>query len=160
MELAIESVPRMRLDVRELERPGPSHTYDSLVELRKQEEGAELVLCLGADAFARFTSWHQWRDIIQLARIAVMLRPQAPGLSSAELDPALAALWTEPHDLFAGEGGGICQIEISDLDISATVIRVLVAGGHSIDGCTPAPVCRYIEKHALYRQPSDAPPAV
>ena len=160
LELAIETVPSLRLDARELERPGPSYTYDSLVELRGQEEGAELVLCIGSDAFAHFTSWHRWREIIGLARLAIMPRPQAPRPSAADLAPELAAAWVQPHQLFDGERGRLCRIETNAFDISATAIRELVARGQPIDFCTPAPVCRYIEQHALYRPPAEAPAVV
>ena len=157
MELAIETAPKLRLDARELERPGPSHTYDSLVELHGQEQGAELVLCIGADAFARFTSWHRWHEIIELARLAVMPRPRAPQPSPTDLHPRLAAAWVQPHQLFDGERGRICWVETSVFDISATAIRERVARGQPIDGCTPAAVCRYIEQHSLYRPPAEAP---
>ncbi len=160
VELAIEAVPMLRLDNRELERPGPSYTYDSLVELQRQEEGAELVLCLGADAFARFTSWHRWQDILELVRLAIMPRLRAPQPSPDDLDPALAAAWVQPSELFEGERGRICQVETNSFDISATAIRDLVARGQPIDFCTPAAVCRYIERHGLYLPPTAAPPVV
>ena len=150
VELAIEAVPVFRLDARELKRPGPSYTYDSLLELQRQEEGAEIVLCIGADAFARFTSWHRWRDILDLARLAIMPRPRAH-LSPVDLDPELASAWVQPHQLFDGGCGRICRVETSGLDISATAIRQRVARGQPIDFCTPAAVCRYIERHSLYR---------
>jgi nicotinate (nicotinamide) nucleotide adenylyltransferase len=34
-----------------------------------------LVLLLGADAFARLESWHRWRELFELAHIAVATRP-------------------------------------------------------------------------------------
>ncbi len=63
LEAAVRGQPGFVVDTRELERPGGSFSYDTLVSVRA-EVGAEIPLCLlvGGDAFAGFLSWHRpWR---------------------------------------------------------------------------------------------------
>ena len=54
----------MILDLRELERGGPTYTVDTLRDLRTAM-GPEipLVLIMGADQFARFDTWREWESI-------------------------------------------------------------------------------------------------
>src|SRR5690606_25261882 len=59
--LAIAGEPGLVLDRRELERPGPSWTVDSLAGLRAERGPlAPLAWVLGADAFRGLPAWHQW----------------------------------------------------------------------------------------------------
>ncbi len=69
VELAIEQeLPftrrRMILDLREIERSGPTYTVDTLRELRTSlGTDVPLVLIMGADQFARFDTWREWEAI-------------------------------------------------------------------------------------------------
>ena len=68
---------RIDLDERELHRPGPSYTYDTLRELRDElSADTPLVMLLGEDAALKLNTWHRWQDILSLAHIAVCPRPQ------------------------------------------------------------------------------------
>lgn len=154
VELAIRGEPRLCCDRRELARPGPSYTIDSLVELRA-ELGAEtpLVLVIGYDALLGLAQWHRWRELLDFAHLVVLARPgwQLPG--EGELGS-----WLEQHR--AGEPGlllespaGRVHVEaLRPLDISATEIRTLLQSGKSVRYLLPEPVLDYIEVHRLYRQ--------
>src|SRR5579885_3221529 len=76
LRAALTGQDRLKLDTRELDRAGPSYTFDTLTSLR-EEIGAQraLVVLLGADAFAGLPSWHRWRELLDLAHIAVLTRP-------------------------------------------------------------------------------------
>lgn len=177
LRLAVQGEEGFLIDDRELRRAGESFTHDTLVDLRA-ELGREAGLCLlvGADAFRGFLSWHRPDDILALAHLIVMQRPPASGgggLDSraelatelgrelgTELDANLGAelrAWIEPRrcrqvgDLAASPAGRVWFQEVTQLAISATHIRDLVARGLSPRYLLPDPVWDYIRVEGLYR---------
>lgn len=157
LKLAVMGEPGLSIDDRELERPGASYTYDTLVELRA-ELGAEEGICLllGADAFAGFLTWHRPEDILGLAHLVVMRRPgDAPG-GHAAMDEELSA-WAAPRlcssstTLAEAPAGRIWFQDVTPLAISATHIRRLVALGLSPRYLLPDAVIALIAADGLYR---------
>ena len=73
LKLATQRDARFDVDDRELRREGPTYTYDTLVEIRK-ERGPEvpLVFLSGSDAFAKVDTWHRWTELFDLAHFAVV----------------------------------------------------------------------------------------
>ena len=140
-------------DDRELRREGLSYMVDTLAALRG-DFGDETPLCLivGADAFRELHTWRRWQELPNLAHIVVM---QRPGLLKP-LAPALDAFTTPRliHDRFALQrkpAGGILFQTVTQLDISATRIRTLLARGQSPRYLLPEAVLAYIHAQALYR---------
>jgi len=133
--LAIEGEPRFVLDDRELRRAGPSYTVDTLRELQAGEP-AEWFLILGQDQYANLPTWHDWRELLSRATLAVASRNGIVPMPGA----ALAAV---PHRVAA--------LPMPRMDVSATDIRARAAAGQPIDAMVPAAVARYIDLHRLYR---------
>lgn len=148
--------PYFSVDAGEVEAAAPSYTVHTLERLRA-ELGAEqqLVLLVGADAFAGLATWHRWRDIFRLAHVAVSHRPGFP-VETASLPHELA---TEFNDrrladvgaLRASPAGGIVTFAMTQLAISATQVRKLLANGLSARYLLPDDVLDYIQLHSLYR---------
>ena len=71
---AIAGNPRFVVDAREVQRPRPSYTVDTLTALRA-ELGKEqpLWLLLGADAFLELPTWHDWRQLFELELFAARI---------------------------------------------------------------------------------------
>ena len=63
VELAIEDLPGLEVDRREIDRPGRSYTVLTLESLRAEDSARPLALIVGADAFAGFPDWYRWREI-------------------------------------------------------------------------------------------------
>lgn len=126
--LAADTATGLRVDDRELRRPPPSYTVDTLRALRTELPTAELVLILGADAAAGFAQWRDPRTIAELARIAVCQRGS---------DTAIPA----EFDL---------RVAVPVLDISSTVIRQRAAAGASLAGWVPERVADYIVASQVY----------
>ncbi len=150
---AIAAQPGFVSDTRELERPGGSFTYDTLRSLRA-ELGRDCPLCLlvGADAFAGFLSWHRPGDILGLAHVVVMRRPGPPSV----LDSGLGAFYArygchDARDLAEAPAGRILFQEVTQIDISATRVRELIAQGRSPRYLLPESVLAIIESEKLYR---------
>ncbi len=157
VRLAIADQPGFVLDTCELERPGPSWTVDTLRLLRGRY-GADrpLVLLVGSDAFARLPTWHEWRDLLALAHVAVMARPGAP-LDEAAFPPGYVAARrvAAAAPLQERPAGHIYVVPVTQLDISATRIRRLLRAGRSIRYLTPERLVAYIDRRRLYRSRTD-----
>lgn len=124
-------------DDREIKREGPSYTIDTLAELKKWRPRTPLVLLLGADAFAHFHTWHRWREILDLAHLAVVSRP-----GSALLPPVEADILAERHAdsveaLRAVPAGLWLELPLPLLEISSSRVRRLLRTGHSVRGLVP-----------------------
>ena len=150
VDLAIAGEPRFCCDRRELARPGPSYTVDTLASLRGELGAATpLVLVVGCDAFLGLERWHRWQQLFDFAHIVVMARPgwQLP------VDGAIGALLRERSidaaGLRAGTGGVLC-LELQPWDISSTAVRALLQSGKDASRMVPAAVLAYIAAHGLY----------
>jgi nicotinate-nucleotide adenylyltransferase len=128
--------PRFEIDERELHRAGPSFTVDTLRELHAEAPGTRWWLVIGQDQYARFDTWHCWREILSLAGLAVAARDGDPVRAA----PGLAGC---PHALRI--------IEMPALPHSATTVRTRAAAGLDVTALVGAPVARYIADHHLYR---------
>ncbi len=144
------------VDNREMRREGVSYMVDTLVSLRAALNDEPLCLVLGADAFLQLHRWRRWEEIISLAHIVVTHRPGWTLAADApNLDPVLARLWRDCHvgdvaELAAAPAGRILQFTITQLDISATRIRAMVARGESPRFLLPEKVWNLIRLQGLY----------
>lgn len=147
---------RFSVDASEVQAAAPSYTVHTLERLRGElGTGQSLVLLVGADAFAGLTSWHRWRDLFALAHIAVSHRPGFP-VEIASLPHELATEFADRRLPDAGglqvaPAGGIVTFAMTQLAISATQIRKLLANGLSARYLLPDSVLDYIELHQLYK---------
>ncbi len=123
VELAVAGADGLRADRRELVRPGPSYTVETLRELQAEFPGAELVLLLGADAAALLPRWRDPAEVQALARVVVFGRG-APGAAPAS---------------------------VPQVEVSSTEIRARVRAGLPIRYWVPDAVAAYIAEHRLYR---------
>ena len=153
VQLATVGQPGFVADDRELRREGLSYMFDTLASLR-EDFGDETPLCLivGTDAFRELHTWHRWQELPKLAHIVVM---QRPGLLKP-LVPVLEAFTTPRvvYDRFAlrrKPAGGILFQPVTQLSISATWIRALLARGQSPRYLLPEAVLASIHAQALYR---------
>jgi nicotinate-nucleotide adenylyltransferase len=129
--------PGNLIDRRELQRDGPTYTIDTVRELQAELPGAEWILILGQDQYARFDTWRDWPELLQRVTLAVAARAgQAPR--------APAALAAMPHRCVA--------LDLPPLDIAASAIRDLAAAGRPVQALVGDAVARYIDQHQLYSQ--------
>ena len=141
------------IDCRELNREGPSYMVDTLASLRKEVGDQPICLILGYDAFAALPSWHCWRDIFTLANLAVMQRPNSPDPAlNKELSEIMQERRIKDADVLnIHPFGKIGIVRVSQLAISATLIRNLVASGKSPRYLLPNPVLAMIQSTGLYQ---------
>ena len=158
VRLAIEGNPRLEADDREVRREGVCYTFDTLSELRAELRERPLCLLMGSDAFSALTTWHRWEELFDLAHIVIAHRP---GFSLQQLTSSLPGplrkaymqrLVSSTGLLRRDSAGAIYVREITALDIAATQIRGLLAGGGSARYLVPEAVLDYIEANRLYKE--------
>ncbi|WP_040727810.1 nicotinate-nucleotide adenylyltransferase [Thiomicrorhabdus sp. Kp2] len=148
IRLAIQKQPNFVLDTIEMEQGGPSYTADTLAILKKKFQDVSLVLMMGTDAFAKFHTWHKWQQIMQLANIVVMHRPGEPVPQSGES----GEIYKQNHvSAFTAEAGQIMDVDVTQLDISSTLVRNHLLAGLSAEYLLPPCVMEYIKEHGLYK---------
>ncbi|MEA3638439.1 MAG: nicotinate-nucleotide adenylyltransferase [Lamprobacter sp.] len=133
LQAAIRDEPCLVADDRELKRGGPSYTVDTLVAVR-EELSAQAPLCLlvGADAFEGLPDWHRPLDILELVHLVVMQRPGAPTARDPWLREQVEQRRTDHPAALRLQAGGLIYFQtVTQLDISATRIRRLLARGKS-----------------------------
>lgn len=155
----LAAMPGFSVDAAEVlaaaDQHGPSYTIETLERQRRLHgDQRPLVLLLGADAFARLESWHRWRELFDLAHVAVATRP---GHELKAGDPALAAEFRNrlgaAADLHATPAGRVVPFAITGLEVSASEIRRRLAAGLDVRHLVPDAVLDYIDSHPLYRTP-------
>jgi nicotinate-nucleotide adenylyltransferase len=152
LELAINNQPGLKIDTRELDRykidQMPSYMVDTLKSLRQEFPNEPLLLFIGTDAFKYLSGWHQWQRLFDYAHIVVMTRP---GVEIQALDAFLKARLTEDiNELAQVIAGKLYFQQITQLDISATAIRDIIARKQNPGFLLPGAVIEYIKQHKLY----------
>jgi len=159
VHLGMDGNPLFSLDEREIFKPAPSYTVETLLDLRR-ERGAMQPLCLfmGADAFLGLATWHRWRELFDLAHLVVAQRPGVAGITRAAatlpaelLDELDRRLVNEPEAMRDAPSGAILVHPVTALDISATQIRRELAAGRSPRYLLPDAVLDYIRTNGLYK---------
>ncbi|WP_036248103.1 nicotinate-nucleotide adenylyltransferase [Methylobacter sp. BBA5.1] len=148
LELAIQNQSGFVIDTRELDRAGRSYMIDTLKSFRLEFPEQTLILFVGADAFKNLTNWHCWQQLFDYAHIVVMTRP---GVQLQELDGYFAAKKANGISELTQEPAGKLFFQpVTQLEISATAIRQMIAEKHNPGFLLPDAVIEYIKQHKLY----------
>lgn len=155
LERALAGNPHFAVDLRETRKSSPSYTVETLRELRAEHPDTPLILLLGSDAFAGLDRWHAWRELFELAHIAVAERPGPLADWRSRLGSDLAVEFAAREvmtaaDLKSQPAGSIFVHAITALDISASAIRTAIARGASVRYLLPDAVIDYIQFKRLY----------
>jgi nicotinate-nucleotide adenylyltransferase len=134
--LAFGDLPLTEIDEREMRRPGPTYTIDTLRELKAEQPTAELFLVMGEDQAIALTRWHEWEAILDLAVICMAARLSAHA-PAGETQPALPAQ------------ARLRLLRLPNMPESATEVRERAAAGAGIAHLVPPAVARYIEQNHL-----------
>jgi len=132
----------------EMDRDGASFTIDTVRQVqRMQVEGGvmkgPLRLVVGSDQALNFSTWKDWRDLVDLATPVVILRPphtraEWPAILAQHMDEAWAAKWLS------------WTLPIEPVDSSSTEVRKRVAEGTDLGDLVLPAVGNYIASRGLY----------
>jgi nicotinate-nucleotide adenylyltransferase len=138
LEFAVAGLPEFRVSRIEIDRPGPSFTFETLEQLHCERPGDEFFLLIGADSVIDFPKWRSPQRIAELATLVVVNRGRS----------------TPTIELLKGIGideSRVREVEMPGIDLSASSIRERVRNGQSIRFLVPRPVEHYIREQGLYR---------
>jgi nicotinate-nucleotide adenylyltransferase len=136
--LAAADDSRFSVSTLEVDREGPSYTYETLELLAGERGDSELVFVMGADAAVGLESWREPRRVTELARLAVARRA---GISDAEVAAVLRSLDAE---------GRATMLEMPQFGVSSSSVRERAAAGRPLRYLVPESVARFIEEKGIY----------
>ena len=139
LRIALEGQARVEVSDIELDREGPSYTFETVAQLKALYPEAELVLLMGTDMFLSFHSWKNPQFILENAVLGIFYR--------GEKDEK-AAIEAKKAEMEAA-GARIELVENDVVNISSTQMRRLLAF-RCAGELLPQGVLDYIRQHHLY----------
>ena len=136
--LAASDDARFTVSTLEVEREGPSYTYETLELLAEQRADTELVFVMGADAAVGLESWRRPERVTELARLAVARRA---GIADADVGAVLRSL---------GAAERATMLEMPQFGVSSSAVRDRAAAGRPLRYLVTEPVARFIEEKRVY----------
>ncbi|QDO90396.1 nicotinate-nucleotide adenylyltransferase [Ornithinimicrobium ciconiae] len=132
--IATASNPRFTVSRVDIDRDGPTYTYDTLRDLRDQRPDDALFFITGADALAQILSWKDADKMFDLAHFVGVTRP-GHELSNHGL----------PQDR-------VTLLNVPAMAISSTDCRERTQQGEPVWYLVPDGVVQYIGKYNLYKE--------
>jgi nicotinate-nucleotide adenylyltransferase len=136
--LAASDDTRFVTSTLEVERDGPSYTYETLEALAQERGETELVFVMGADAAVGLESWRSPERVVELARLAIARRA---GVADAEVGAVVRSLGAEERTT---------MLEMPQFGVSSSSVRERAAAGRPLRYLVTEPVARFIEEKAIY----------
>jgi nicotinate-nucleotide adenylyltransferase len=151
LRLAVADEPALEIDTRELGREGPSYMVDTLESFRAEMDEKSLCLALGMDALLGLECWHRWRDIVNLCHLVVMRRPGGRWPQQGALAELVGKAHTgELERLRERPAGFVYEVPVTQMAVSSTRIRDLLAAGKSPRYLLPDAVLKRIKQERWY----------
>ncbi len=130
----------------ELQRDGPSYTFDTLMSLRRMYGAdAQLYWIIGADMLGDLPTWYRAGEVIEIARIITAARPP--------YNQRIPAMLDELREHFSAERvSGLSERVVSTplIDVSSTQIRRRLGQEKTVKYLMPDAVIDYIRRRGLY----------
>jgi nicotinate-nucleotide adenylyltransferase len=136
---AAEEDGHVSVSALEVEREGPSYTYETLEALAEERGDRDLVFVMGADAAVGLESWRQPQRVVELASLAVARRA---GVSEADVAETMRSLGCE---------GRATMLEMPQFGVSSSAVRERAKQGRPLRYLVPDGVARLIEERGIYR---------
>jgi nicotinate-nucleotide adenylyltransferase len=131
VQAALADEPRMAASRLELDRTGPSYTFETLEAIAQDDSDVRLYLILGMDSLVDLPNWRAPERIIAAARFLVVPRPGS---------------WNVP-----GELENHCDVlPFEPMPLSSTDVRERLRAGLPLDDLLPPSVERLIRERGIY----------
>ncbi len=138
--LAAADDSRFTVSTLEVEREGPSYTYETLELLAREKGEPDLVFVMGADAAVGFESWREPLRVVELARLAVARRS---GISDADVASVMRSVGADAE-------GRATMLEMPQFGVSSSAVRERAAARRPLRYLVPEAVARFIEEKGIY----------
>ncbi|WLR44013.1 nicotinate-nucleotide adenylyltransferase [Bacillus carboniphilus] len=128
LELAISENDNFKVSTIELERKGPSYTYDTMFLLKKRFPKVSFYFIIGGDMIEHLSNW---KNINNLENLVTFVGVSRPGFSISS-----------PYN--------IITVAVPQFDVSSTMIRNRFNHQQQTRYLLPDSVLSYIEEYKLY----------
>lgn len=128
LKLATAGHPSFRIETIELERAGPSFTFETMKILTDRYRDDHFYFIIGADMIEYLPKWHKLDELLKMVQFVGVKRPSFQQES--------------PYP--------ILYVDTPQMDISSKMIRDRLIKGKTIRYLLPEPVRLYIEEKRLY----------
>ncbi len=136
LEALLQGRPGESIDTRELGRPAPSYSLDTVRSMQAEQPEKSIAYALGADAFAGITQWHGASELLD--RVILLVAPR-PGLSMPRAE--------QPGFPQAR----VHLLAMPPVELSSTRVRAELAEGKDPGReALPLPVLQIIQQRGLY----------
>ncbi|MEX1217556.1 MAG: nicotinate-nucleotide adenylyltransferase [Acidimicrobiales bacterium] len=130
-EAAVRGIEGLAASDLEIQRGGPTYTFDTLCELRGSDPACQLFLIVGADAARGLPTWHRYEELGELATLVIVDRE-----GDAHVEPP--AGWAALH------------VAMPRLDVSSSDLRHRAQIGLPLAPYVPAEVVAGARARGLY----------
>lgn len=139
---AIEGYEGFEINSYEIEKNGYSYTYETLQYLKKQEDNIEVFFIAGADSLMAIEKWSNTDLVLNNCTFVAFNR--------GEYNKSI--LEEQKYKLEKKYDAKIVILNVTDIDISSSMIRERIANGKRVDFFLPEEVKKYISENKLYRR--------
>ncbi len=142
--IGAETAGEIRLSRLELDREGPSYTVDTVTTLcaRTPALRGAVRFLVGSDAIRGIERWHRWRELLELARPAIVVRPP-------DTHASVAAFLDEFSRTSGFADAPSWLLDLAPVDLASTDLRGRITRGERPSGISDA-VWREIAARGLY----------
>ena len=139
LKLLVQSEPKMEASAAELDREGPSYTYETVAQVRAMYPDAQLYLLMGSDMLESFHNWKEREEIQKQVTLVAFLRG-----TKGERETRLLA-----KQKLEAEGAHVILQENPVTEISSTNLRRMLVFQCAKPFLTDE-VWDYIHQNSLY----------
>ena len=141
VQKAIEGYEGFEISDYEIKKNGYSYTYETLQYLKKQEDNVEVFFIAGADSLMAIEKWSNTDLVLNNCTFVAFNR--------GEYNKSI--LEEQKYKLEKKYDAKIVILNVTDIDISSSMIRERIANGKSVDYFLPEEVKMNISEKKIYR---------
>jgi nicotinate-nucleotide adenylyltransferase len=128
LELVTRDVPFFKVEPIELERPGPSYTYDTIKQLKELHSDVQFYFIIGADMIEYLPKWYKIDELMEMITFIGVNRPNFEEKT------------TYP----------IIHLAIPEFSVSSSLIRQRILEGKTIRYLLPDSIIAYLKEKNVY----------
>lgn len=140
-ELALKGHPHFRMSSMELDRKGPTYTYETLETLKEENPDCTYYFILGADSLLTMETWKNPKQIFKNCVVIASVR----GTGTEDKIRKIAT-----HLIYEYQAD-VHILPARFIDLSSSEIRQRIVNGKSVRYMLPEEVREYIYENGLYR---------
>ena len=150
-KMALEHIPGVVIDSRELNKKEPSYAYETLLDLKKEHPQDELLWIMGSDSFLDIESWYSYKKFIKEVNILVLQRPNYFLNKKNGLTDPITERSNFTKEDFSNDPNQVYLLKIKPIEITSTHIRQMIYSDKDVASFIDPNVNAFIKENNLYK---------